>query len=186
MATWFIGAKTLKLVNEAEKVLKCWPIECDDWGMDKVIGFLRDHGRWDGALISAQPIEHIYMDGGGMVRVKEPQISWLANGARIKVSVRGLPFALEHLDSLRPSKTLEGCLEASGFCRHYVIAEKTRDDSVVQMRRLLKGTESLRQEVEIGLQKAVDASPHARSVRKCGCMSGKQYIECCGKYVSAK
>ena len=46
-----------------------------------------------------------------------------------------------------------------GFHRLYAISTKTRDEALPIMRRLLKGTESLRQEREIALQETFNANP---------------------------
>jgi hypothetical protein len=191
MGTWFIGAKTSGQVYEAMDVMKLDPVEADTYGMDAVVSFLKERGRWDDAICAAKPIERIFLDGGGMIRQGEPKVAWFSNDCGFKTFVRHLPFVLEAMEGRKLHKELQGCIVFGGFCRKYIISNKTRLSSIETMRQLAKGTESLRQEGEIELQKVLanvnddGGNPRALSLRKCGCMSDKMYTECCGKYVVA-
>jgi hypothetical protein len=53
------------------------------------------------------------------------------------------------------------------------------------MERLQKGTESLRQELEQNTQQLYNQMSHGFSARKCGCMSGMIYVDCCGKFIES-
>lgn len=184
MPAWFVGAASNELVYEAEDVMKKYPAECDDEGKDKWIAFLKANGRWKDGVVSAQPSDYIMLDGGGCVGTKEPKVGWEANGCPIKTYVRHLPFTLEMFKRLEPKDPkLPGIVGFGGFCRVYLFSTKTIEESIPQMERLLKGTESLRQELEMDMQNMFNRSPHTASARKCGCMSGLQYAECCGKFI---
>jgi hypothetical protein len=188
MCAWWLASKIedAEHIYNALDVMKCDPIEADDVGKDTIIAWLRDHARWDDEINGALPMEVITIDGGGSVRVGEPKVSWEANGCKMRTRVTHLPFALEAFQTLKEDDELKGCVQLRGFMRHYVLSIKTVKDSIEVMGRLLRGTESLRQELEIDMQKVMNQSEHAFSVRKCGCMSGKIYVECCGKFVESE
>ncbi len=183
MGAWYIGPdKSEDVYTVLDDAMKCNGILCDDLGRDEWVEFLKAEGRWHD-LAGPHTTEHIFFDGGGMVRVDEPTVSWEANSCPMKTRVTHLPFTIEVLQG-EPSKELRGDLIMfKGFHRIYALSQKTRDEAVVVMKRLLKGTESLRQELELDTQKSVNGVKHFFSARKCGCLSGKMYVECCGKYV---
>jgi hypothetical protein len=185
MGTWYLGPRENKDIYAALDVIKCDPIECDDEGKDRMIAYLSERDRWKPP---AEAIENeaIWFDGGGAIISGEPCVAWEANGCRMKTYVRHLPFLLDTFKSLKTHDELKGMLVMGGFCRLYVIGTRTRDESIETMERLVRGTESLRQETEMSLQNCMNKSPNAASLRKCGCMSGKLYVECCGKYVESQ
>lgn len=188
MATWWLASKieSTEYVYKALDVMKCDPIETDDFGKDVTIAWLKSQSRWDDEINGALPLEAIFFDGGGCVRVGEPKVTWEANGCKMKTRVTHLPFTLDAFKALKEHKHLKGCVSFGGFHRVYILSLKTIHDSIEVMERLLRGTESLRQELEIDMQKTMNQSEHAFSVRKCGCMSGNLYVECCGKAVESE
>ena len=118
-----------------------------------------------------------------MISTEEPKVSWEANGCKMKTFVRHLPFTLERFRTLKEVSDLPGIRWFGGFCRLYILTPKTVADSIETMERLVKGTESLRQEWEMNLQQTFNQCDGAASLRKCGCLSGKQYADCCGKFI---
>jgi hypothetical protein len=133
-----------------------------------------------------EPVEYIFMDGGGMVSSTEARIYWNANGSRFGSFVRQLPFAISHFQGKHePTTKPPGCWIFDGFMRRYILSVDTIQPCIDEMKSLLKGTESLRQEAEMEMQQVVNGANkggmRVLSERKCGCMSGKKYTECCGK-----
>jgi hypothetical protein len=190
MTTWWIGSKDDKnyqQIYDAMDVMKTGDtVECDDLGKDQFIAFLKSAGRWNDLICGFQATEHIFFDGGGSVSTEEPMIAWEANnGAVLKTYVRHLPFILESFRRLKPDKNLPDLRAMRGFCRLYIISGKTIAESIEAMERLQKGTESLRQELELSMQQGFNKMSHGFSARKCGCMSGRIYVECCGKSVES-
>lgn len=186
MASWFIGAIINELVYQAEDVMKRLPVEADDFGKDTWVAFLKREGCWDDRVCAASVIDAVWLDGGGCVRANEPTVSWKANGCTMKTYVRHLPFALDVLKELRAEDpNIAGCLGFRGFARIYLFSIQTRDEAILEMERLLKGTESLRQELEMDMQEMFNKNVHVFSARKCGCLSGKMYVDCCGKHVES-
>ena len=185
MGAWFLGARDHKDIEEVHKIMRCNPIEADDIGKDTIIAYLTAGGRWRAPAEVLQK-DAIWMDGGGMVRFTEPKLAWEANGCKIGTFVRHLPFLIDAFRQAEPRVKYHGMIVISGFCRTYVISPSTRDASIPVMERLQKGTESLRQELELDTQKAMNESPHGASFRKCGCLSGLLYVECCGKFVESE
>lgn len=187
MATWWIGSKeeqNYAQLMDAMKFMKIRDtIECDDLGKDQYIACLKTEGRWNDELCGVHPTSDIFIDGGGSISTKEPMVAWEANGAKLKTYVRHLPFALEAFQGLEPYKKLPDLYIMGGFCRVYLIGKKTIHDSIEVMERLQKGTESLRQELEQDAQHLFNSMSHGFSSRKCGCLSGKIYVECCGKFI---
>jgi hypothetical protein len=187
MTAWFVGAKTNDLVYPAQDAMKKDPAECDDCGRDAWVSFLKSEGRWNEVVCAALPIDAIWFDGGGCIAQDEPLVKWEANGCHMKTYVRHLPFTLDVFRGLKVRDAkLPGCVGFTGFCRVYVLSDKTRLESVEVMESLLKGTESLRQELELDQQKLFNGMSHGFSARKCGCLSGKMYVECCGKFIESK
>lgn len=186
MGAWFVGAKEAANVYQARQAMRKDPAECDDVGKDVWVAFLRSKGWLDETVCAAMPQDHIFFDGGGCVRQDEAKVSWEANGCRMKTYVRHLPFVLDTFRWLKASDPLiPGCAGFGGFCRAYIMSERTIRESVVVMERLLRGTESLRQELEMGMQGVMNRAG-AVSLRKCGCMSGLMYAECCGKHIEGE
>lgn len=186
MGAWFLGAKSENdsaNIYAACDLMRCDPIECDDHAKDVVVAFLKGRSRWDDEINGVHAVEKIFIDGGGSVGMHEAKVSWEANGCGMATYVRHLPFALDTFRNLKPRKHLVGCVEFGGFCRSYVLSERTVRESIPVMERLARGTESLRQEAEIEIQKTFNMAPNTFSVRKCGCLSGLAYVECCGKSV---
>lgn len=187
MSAWWIGSKIedAQHIHDALDVMKCNPVEADDHGKETVIAFFKAHGRWNEEINGVLPLDAIRFDGGGAIRNEEPWVGWEANGCKMKTRVTHLPFTLEVFRNSKLDKKLPGCVTFGGFCRSYVIAHKTVQDSIEVMERLLRGTESLRQELEMDFQKTFNEIPRAASVRRCGCLSGLQYADCCGKFIES-
>ena len=189
MGTWWIGSKeeqNYAQLMDAMRAMKIGDtIECDDLGKEQYIAYLKAGGRWNDEICGIHPIPNIFLDGGGSVSGDEPTVSWESNGAKLKTYVRHLPFVLEAFQGLKPYKKLPDLYVIGGFCRSYLLALKTVHDSIEVMDRLVKGTESLRQELEQNTQKLYNEMTHGFSARKCGCMSGKIYVECCGKFIES-
>jgi hypothetical protein len=183
MGAWFVGAKLLELVYQAEDVMKSWPADCDEVGKDFWVAFLKGRGRWNDEFMAAQSTDHLFFDGGGSICQDEPKVGWEANGCTMKTYVRHLPFTLATFRDLRPLEDFPAVTGFGGFCRRYILTPKTVAESMPIMERLLKGTESLRQELERDLQRTFNATTHGFSARKCGCLSGKMYGDCCGKSI---
>lgn len=186
MSAWYIGSKEVSGVYAARSSMKCDPAECDDLGKELLVEFLKSEGRWNDEVCGAEEREYIYVDGGGMVRLNEPEVAWEANGCKIKTRVRVLPFLISRFEDLKPVPEIPRLVGFGGFCRQYFLSPKTVEGSLETMRRLLKGTESLRQEVEMDIHKTLNEHGNAASLRKCGCMSGKMYGDCCGKFIESK
>lgn len=186
MGTWFIGAREITGVYAAKDVMKSWPAECDDEVKDSWVAFLKANGRWKEGVTEAIPHDAIWFDGGGTISTKEPLVSWEANGCKMKTYVRHLPFVLAAFRGLKPVVALPGIVGLGGFCRKYFLSPKTASDSIETMERLLRGTESLRQELEADLQRVFNEIPGQASARKCGCMSGLMYGDCCGKFIETQ
>lgn len=185
MGAWFLGARDQKDIRDVHEIMRSDPIEADDIGKEAIISYLTAGGRWR-APAEAILRESIWMDGGGMVRFTEPKLSWEANGCRMRTFVRHLPFLIDAFRTAEPRSKYHGMIVITGFARVYVLSPATRDASIPVMERLLKGTESLRQELELDTQKVMNESPHSASFRKCGCLSGLLYVECCGKFVESE
>lgn len=189
MGTWWIGSKEEKnhaQIMDALRFMKLGDtVECDDLGKEQYIAYLKKGGRWSEDICGAHPTPNMFLDGGGSVSADEPMVSWEANGAGMKTYVRHLPFVLEAFQGMKPYKKLPELFIMGGFCRSYLFGHKTVHDSIEVMERLQKGTESLRQELEQGTQKLYNQMSHGFSARKCGCMSGKIYVECCGKFIES-
>ena len=186
MGTWYLGPKGAENVYAVlDDKMKCDPIGCDDLGRDEWVEFLKSEGRWTD-LAGPHEDGYIFFDGGGMICTTDPKVSWEANGCKMKTWVTHLPFLIHQFEGQKISEELrKDLIMFRGFHRIYAISQKTRDEALPVMRRLLKGTESLRQEREIALQKTVNATKgRAFSFRKCGCLSGEMYIKCCGKFVT--
>lgn len=182
MPAWFVGAKTVEVAYQAGDAMKKVPAECDDFGKDAWIAFLKSEGRWSDEFCAALPSKGIFFDGGGCVGTKEATVQWVANGCPMETYVRHLPFAIDALRHLKlRDERLPGCLGFGGFIRVYIISEKTRDAALVEMERLLEETDARRKEIEEAMQRDMNVTPNLASVRKCGCLSGLQYVECCGK-----
>ncbi len=187
MGTWYIGPKGAENIYKVlDDKMKCEPIECDDLGRDEWMEFLKAKGRWTD-LAGPHERGYIFFDGGGMICTTDPKVSWEVNDCNMKTWVTHLPFVIRQFEGQKISEELrKDLIMFRGFHRIYAISQKTRDEALPVMRRLLKGTESLRQEREIALQKTVNATKGgAFSFRKCGCLSGEMYVKCCGKFVTA-
>lgn len=186
MGTWFVGAKSIEKIYPAEEAMRSYPAECDDLGKDRWVAFLRSEGRWDDESCGVLEHPKIFFDGGGMIHRNEPLLSWEANNCRMKTYVRQLPFLLEEFQHLKLVEAFPDVVGFGGFCRKYFLSPKTVTQSIKDMKRLLRGTESLRQELEMDMHKALNKTVHAASLRKCGCMSGKMYGDCCGKHIESR
>lgn len=187
MGAWFVGAKSNALVYQAEEAMKRYPAECDEFGRDAWLTFLKSRGHWNDEVCAALPTEDLFLDGGGSILIDEPRVGWEANKCSLKTYVRHLPFALEQFRRLKArDANIPGCVGFGGFCRVYVMAEQTVTDSIPIMERLVRGTESLRQELEMSVQQDFNEMEHGLSVRKCGCLSGLMYVECCGKFIETR
>lgn len=190
MSTWWIGSKEQKVSHKVYDALRAMKvrdtIEADDLAKDRLISFLKESGRWDDALCGAHEIPDIFIDGGGSIIKGEPEVGWEANGSKLKTFVRALPFVLESFQELKPNERVPEIYGMGGFHRAYYFSKKTVLESIAEMERLLKGTESLRQELEIGHQRIFNQVEGGISLRKCGCLSGLLYVECCGKSVESK
>lgn len=185
MGAWFLGAREQKDIREVHEIMRSDPIEAADVGKDTIIAYLSAGGRWR-APAEAITHESIWFDGGGMVRFTEPKLAWEANGCKMATFVRHLPFLIDAFRTAEPRSKYHGMIVMSGFARTYVLAPLTGDTALPVMEGLLKGTESLRQELELDTQKVMNDSPHGASYRKCGCLSGLLYVECCGKFVESE
>lgn len=190
MGNWFVGAASddVRIIYQALEVMRRDPAECDEAGKDAWVAFLQKHGCWKEGVTAAQPMDEIDLDLGGMVRVGDPTVSWEANGCKMRTKVRQLPFILDIFSTYKEAKNLPGFLAFGGFHRVYILSVKTTQESIADLERLVRGTESLRQELEIDFQKAIDSTMaltggRAVSARKCGCLSGLVYGDCCGKAV---
>lgn len=188
MGQWWVCAKQDdgKSIRDAMDIMKCNPVWADDRGRDVVIEFFKGSQRWNPEVNGFAPVEAIMFDGGGCVRQNEPKVSWEANGCKMRTFVTHLPFLLDTFRKITEDPKLPGCVTFNGFARHYVLTLETVRDSLQNMESLLRGTESLRQELEIETQRIFNESPNVASVRKCGCMSGKAYGDCCGKHVETQ
>lgn len=186
MPAWFIGAKTREQIYEAEDVMKKVPAECDDFGKDAYIAFLKSEGRWSDACCEAQKSEGIWFDGGGAIGVQEATVTWDANGCPMKTYVRQLPFLLDTMRHLKvKDEKLPGCVGLGGWMRIYIFSQATRDAAIVALEKLVKEHEAERQRAEAEMQDVMNQAIHGASVRKCGCMSGLMYVECCGKGIES-
>lgn len=186
MKAWFIGTPDGGNVYAAMEIMKSEPINCDEDSREKIVNFLKKNERWDNEKITVQPVEYIWIDGGGMVRKGEPRVQFVANETPFAMHVRQLPFVIEHFEATKDDDPgMQGVIHMGGFCRHYIISLKTRDAAVEEMKNLLKGTESLRQEEEIRVHQLMNRAGGV-SLRQCGCLSGKKYAECCGKAYGEK
>lgn len=189
MGSWWIGSKEEKnyaQLMDAMKLMKIGDtIECDDLAKEQYIAYLKKGARWSDEICGVHSTPDIFLDGGGSISTREPMVSCEANGTKLKTYVRHLPFVLEAFQGLKPYKKLPDLYIMGGFCRIYLLGQKTVHDSIEVMERLLKGTESLRQELEQDTQKTYNEMSHGISMRKCGCMSGKMYVECCGKFIES-
>lgn len=190
MGTWWIGCaaepkENAKLLYDALDVMKTGDtIEADDVGRDVFIGFLKSKDRWKEGLCGFHATDSIFLDGGGMIMVDEPKISWEANGCKLETYVQQLPFAVDLLKQLLKKErdpNLPGVVGFRGFCRIYVMGEKTVTDAIAAAERLTKETEAQRKELERKNQEFMNTVSHSVSMRPCSCLSGKLYVECCGK-----
>lgn len=189
MTTWWIGSKDDKNYDQLFKAMEAMKlantVECDDLAKEHYLAYMKSAGRWDDELCGIHPTPEIFFDGGGSVRTKEPMIGWEANGTKQKTFVRHLPFVLEAFQGLKPDRNLPSLCRMGGFCRTYLLAVKTVRESIEVMERLQKGTESLRQELELDAQAIFNGMTKGFNARTCGCLSGKIYVECCGKFVES-
>lgn len=189
MGSWWLGSKEEKnyaQLMDAMKFMKLGDtIECDDLGKEQYVAYLKNASRWNEEICGIHPTPNIFLDGGGSVSADEPMVSWESNDTKLKTYVRHLPFVLEAFQELKPYTKLPDLYVMGGFCRRYLLGKKTVHDSVEVMGRLVNGTESLRQELEQSTQQLYNQMTHAFSARKCGCMSGKVYVECCGKFIES-
>jgi len=180
---WFVGAHGVEGVFEAMDIMKCDPAECDDEGKDRWVEFLKKNGRWDDAKCSAEKTDSVFLDGGGMVMIKEAKVAWEANGCKFETYARQIPILLGTFKRIlgRPVPEFPSCTGFGGFCRKYFFSLKTVTDSIPILERLAVETDEDRLKTEGELQDALNRTPNATSVRTCSCDSGRQYADCCGK-----
>lgn len=184
MGTWWIGSADPKNYGQIDRALTTMKlantIECDDAGKEAFIAYLKERNRWSDEC-GAHATPEIFFDGGGSISVSEPSIFWVSNGAGMKTYTRHLPFVLEAFRGLKPDQRLPGMRRFGGFCRIYIISEPTIQAAMVDLERLVRENEATRQELERETQDRYDGMKHNFSMRKCGCLSGNTYVECCGK-----
>jgi hypothetical protein len=127
-----------------------------------------------------KPAEEVWVDGGGAVSAEEPKVSWKAGGGRFGCFMRQVPFILKALDEC-PESELPGCIVFRGFLRIYIFSFQTRTECVTELRRILDREGQHIKDAECRHADLVASMPHAVYRGQCSCLSGKPYVECCGK-----
>ena len=136
---WFVGSKDIESVYKACEAMKCNPVECDSVGKDLVVAFLKSRGRWDDESCAIKRLPKIRLDLGGMVKVDEPSVSWQANGVKFSAMLHQLEDLACMFENAHVSKTAApGCLKIGGFCRLYLLSEKTVKACLKALPKLVK------------------------------------------------
>jgi len=127
-----------------------------------------------------KPAEEVWVDGGGAVSAGEPKASWEAGGGRFACYLRQVPFILRALEEC-PESELPGCIAFKGWLRTYIFSHRTRTECVTELRRILEREGQAIKDIERRHADAVGSMPHSVYAGKCSCLSGKPYVECCGR-----
>jgi len=130
---------------------------------------------------ASREIPAIRIDGGGAVTDGEPEVGWMAADTPIRTFMRHLPFVLAALEGAQENEKTPGCIAFSGFLHTYILGEATRRAAVLEGWRVLAACDREAKNLEREHARYVNQGPHTFYRGLCSCLSGRPYVECCGR-----